>query len=111
MSKITKIQTTKPQYNKATKRYNLNFEKKAKIPSAKNIILHWNVPQKIKSEDKKQSRQLKNSFSNIDQITLDESIELNYREDKKIQKELKIEQKKNPIKSNKIQCLLVGKQS
>ncbi len=72
MSKITKIQTTKPQYNKATKRYNLNFEKKAKIPSGKNIILHWNIPEKIKSEDKKQLRQLKNSFSNIEERTLEE---------------------------------------
>ena len=91
MSKITKIQTTKPKYNKATKRYNLNFENKAKIPSAKNIILHWNASVKIKSQDKKQSIQLKNSFSNIEERTLDESIELNYREDKRIQKELKHE--------------------
>jgi hypothetical protein len=65
----------------------LNFEKKAKIPSAKNIILHWNVPEKIMSQNKNSFQKLKNSFSKIDQRTLEESTEIKFFEDNSIKKE------------------------
>jgi hypothetical protein len=50
----------------------LDFEKKAKIPSAKNTILHWKVPEETEKQSRKpQNRKLKNSFWNLEANTVD----------------------------------------
>ncbi len=88
LSKVTRIQTTKPEYDKATKRYSLDFEKKAKIPSGKNMILHWKIAEKTMDQSKKaQSQKLKNSFSNFEENTVDESAESYYDQKSGIERE------------------------
>ena len=62
-------------------------------------------------EQAKHYTKLKNSFSNFDNITLDELTELKSEKESSIETEVKSENNKNTNKNDKMQCLLIGKQS